>query len=282
MQVKLLSPVVEVTSWLSNLLKANLVKEEEKRIIDYNHVISEKLAEIRKTLLVEGGDFQEPSGEFVMGLQAETVELEPQPDPQEELEKARAIAEELVKNARAEAEQIQNQAQEEAARLRAQEQEAGRQEGYAEGSAKAQAELDIMRQQLLEEENRRQEEYKQRLAVMEEELVDVILQVVSHVTMASITEKKDIIFHLIENSLEHIESSKQFLIHVSKEDYQVLIEQKEFLLAQVPQSTELEIIKDAALTPGQCMIETDGGVFDCGLDTRLNSLAADIKALSMQ
>ncbi len=58
MQVKLLSPVVEVTSWLSNLLKANLVKEEEKRIIDYNHVISEKLAEIRKTLLVEGGDFQ--------------------------------------------------------------------------------------------------------------------------------------------------------------------------------------------------------------------------------
>ncbi len=276
--MKLLSPVVEVTSWLSNLLKANLVKEEEKRIIDYNHVISEKLAEIRKTLLVEGGDFQEPSGEFVMGLQAETVELEPQPDPQEELEKARAIAEELVKNARAEAEQIQNQAQEEAARLRAQEQEAGRQEGYAEGSAKAQAELDIMRQQLLEEENRRQEEYKQRLAVMEEELVDVILQVVSHVTMASITEKKDIIFHLIENSLEHIESSKQFLIHVSKEDYQVLIEQKEFLLAQVPQSTELEIIKDAALTPGQCMIETDGGV----LDTRLNSLAADIKALSMQ
>ena len=258
------------------------IKEEEKRIIDYNHVISEKLAEIRKTLLVEGGDFQEPSGEFVMGLQAETVELEPQPDPQEELEKARAIAEELVKNARAEAEQIQNQAQEEAARLRAQEQEAGRQEGYAEGSAKAQAELDIMRQQLLEEENRRQEEYKQRLAVMEEELVDVILQVVSHVTMASITEKKDIIFHLIENSLEHIESSKQFLIHVSKEDYQVLIEQKEFLLAQVPQSTELEIIKDAALTPGQCMIETDGGVFDCGLDTRLNSLAADIKALSMQ
>lgn len=282
MQVKLLSPVVEVTSWLSNLLKANLVKEEEKRVIDYNSVISEKLAEIRKALLIENGDFQEPSGEFVMGIQAETVELEPQPDPQEELEKARAIAEELINNARTEAEQIRNQAQEEAARLRAQEQEAGRQEGYTEGSAQAQAELDVLRQQLWDEENKRQEEYKQRLAVMEEELVDVILQVVSHVTMASITEKKDIIFHLIENSLEHIESSKQFLIHVSKEDYQVLIEQKEFLLAQVPQSTELEIIKDAALTPGQCMIETDGGVFDCGLDTRLSSLAADIKALSMQ
>ena len=280
--MKLLSPVVEVTSWLSNLLKANLVKEEEKRVIDYNSVISEKLAEIRKALLIENGDFQEPSGEFVMGIQAETVELEPQPDPQEELEKARAIAEELINNARAEAEQIRNQAQEEAARLRVQEQEAGRQEGYTEGSAQAQAELDVLRQQLWDEENKRQEEYKQRLAVMEEELVDVILQVVSHVTMAAITEKKDIIFHLIENSLEHIESSKQFLVHVSKEDYQVLIEQKEFLLAQVPQSTELEIIKDAALTPGQCMIETDGGVFDCGLDTRLSSLAADIKALSMQ
>ena len=61
-----------------------------------------------------------------------------------------------------------------------------------------------------------------------------------------------------------------------------MAENKDALLSQVPQSTELEIIRDATLTEGQCMIETDGGVFDCGLGTQLNGLVADIRALSMQ
>ena len=282
--MRLLSPVVEVTSSLSNLLKAGLVKNEEARVIDYNAVITEKLEEIRRKLELESR--REPDGEetggFVEGLAVQALELEPQPDPQEELDRARAEADELLANARAEAEQIEAQAQEEAEMLREQARESGMQEGYAEGSRKAQEELEKMQQQLSREDDRRKEEYNQQLKQMEPELVDVILDVVSKVTCVFAQEKKDIILHLVENALEHVESSRQFLIHVSKEDYSFLVEQKETLLAQLPQNTELDIIRDATLAAAQCLIETDGGIFDCSLDTQLSGLTADIKALSIQ
>lgn len=269
---------------MSNLLKAGLVKNEETRVIDYNAVITEKLEEIRRKLALEnsGESDGEGTGEFVEGLAVQTLELEPQPDPQEELDKARAEAEELLANARAEAEQIRAQAQAEAERLCEQARENGMQEGYAEGSQKAREEMEEMQQQLAREDDLRKEEYNQQLKQMEPELVDVILDVVSRVTCVFAQEKRDIILHLVENALEHVESSRQFLIHVSKEDYAFLAEQKETLLAQLSQSTELDIIKDATLAPAQCLIETDGGIFDCSLDTQLNGLMADIKALSIQ
>lgn len=274
-----------MSSLFRNVLKANQIKEEEAKIIDYNDVISEKIESIRRQLLIEQG-FGDPSGVFSAGLAAPVVEIEPPPDPEEELAKARAEAEGLLSSARAEAEEVRSRAAEEAVALREQEKEAGWQQGYNEGyqngSNQAQEELDAEKQRLTKEENRRQEEYRQRLNQMEKELVDVISEVVSHVTSASLTEKRDIILHLIENALEQSESSRQFLIHVSKEDYPTVSDQKERLLSQVPQSTELDIIRDATLMEGQCMIETDGGVFDCGLDTQLSSLIADIKALSIQ
>lgn len=281
--MRLLSPVVEVTSSLSNLLKAGLVKDDETRIIDYNAIISEKLEAIKRQLELEtAGDLMESDGEFVEGISAQAVELEPQPDPQEELDRARAEAEECLSQARAEAEQIIEHARAEADMLRTQAREKGRQEGYIEGNQKAQAEFAAMQEELEQKDMLRQEEYEQKLRQMEPELVDVILEVVSRVTHVTAESKKDIIFHLIENALDHIESSKQFLIHVSKEDYPFVAEQKEALLSQLPQNTELDIIKDVTLAKTQCMIETDGGVFDCSLGTQLEGLMADIKALSMQ
>lgn len=267
---------------MSNLLKANLVKEEQTRIIDYNAVISEKLDAIRRTLLENGQGGDEAVGEFMAGLNVQTIELEPQPDPQEELERARAEAEELLARARAEAEELCSQARTEAEQIRIEAEESGRQQGYQEGSEQARAELEEMRRQLAEEEAARRKEYERQLRQLEPELVDTIIGVVSHVTFASLSEKRDIVLHLVENALEHIESSRQFLIHVSREDFPAVSEKKEELLEQVPQNAELEIIKDATLSEGQCMIETDGGIFDCGLDTRLNGLLADIRALSMQ
>jgi len=272
---------------LSNLLKANQIKEEEVRVIDYNDVITEKLEEIRRQLLRDSGmSDEEIAGSFMAGLSAPQIEVEPQPDPAEELEKARAEAEQLLQSARAEAEQMRTQAEAEAEALKEQGYQEGSQQGYQqgyqEGSLAAQAELEREREQLEEERTRREAEYIERYNQMEQELVDVIVEVVSHVTSASLIEKKDIILHLIRNALEQAEGSKQFLIHVSKEDYPAVLEQKETLFFVVPQSMELEVIKDATLAEGQCMIETDGGVFDCSLDTQLHSLKADIKALAMQ
>ena len=42
----------------------------------------------------------------------------------------------------------------------------------------------------------------------------------------------------------------------------------------------LDIVLDPLLDEKQCMIETDGGLFDCGMDTQMRNLTKDIKSLS--
>ena len=42
----------------------------------------------------------------------------------------------------------------------------------------------------------------------------------------------------------------------------------------------LEIVEDVSLGENDCMIETEGGIFDCGLGTELSELAQKLKLLS--
>ena len=44
----------------------------------------------------------------------------------------------------------------------------------------------------------------------------------------------------------------------------------------------VEVIEDISLSKNQCFIETDGGIFDCGLDTELTELSNKLKVLSYE
>ena len=44
----------------------------------------------------------------------------------------------------------------------------------------------------------------------------------------------------------------------------------------------VEIIEDISLRQGECMIETDGGIFDCGVDTQLAELTNRLRVLSYE
>ena len=52
-------------------------------------------------------------------------------------------------------------------------------------------------------------------------------------------------------------------------------------MSGVGQNIQMDIVVDHTLSPGQCVIETDTGVFECGADTQIENLMKDIRALSM-
>lgn len=273
-------PAAEVTSWLSNLLKAGYIKEEGTKIIDYNEMIFEKLENIRKTFQAENPDEEgaEP-GEFVQGLTAEVVEE--LVNPEEELNKAREEADVLLAEAREQAERICRKAEADAVQIRENASREGRNQGYQEGCEQARIELEDQKRQMAVEEERRERDYRQQVKLIERDLVEVILEVVGKVTHVIGEDKKGLILHLVDNALSRMENSRQFIVRVSREDYQFVADRKDMLLDKVTGSTELEIVKDATLSRNQCFIETDGGIFDCSLDTQLENLITDIKALSI-
>ena len=44
----------------------------------------------------------------------------------------------------------------------------------------------------------------------------------------------------------------------------------------------IELVEDFALQKGNCIIETDGGIFDCGLQTQMENLRKELQMLSYQ
>ncbi len=278
--MKSLFHVVEVTRSLSNLLKAGrVVTETEKRVIDYNDLISEKLMKIQKEAVAS--ENTEESSEFVSGLKIEGyVQPIEQEYDEDVINSSNEEAERIIEEANASAVAIIEEARIRAEILTQEIAEKAKKEGFQEGLKNGASETEKMKEQLAEEKVKQDTEYKRQLELLEPELVNTILEVFSKVFQVTLEDKEDMIQHLVANAVAHIDNSYEFIIRVSKEDYPNLKKNKDQIFEEIPQISTLEIIKDSSLKKNQCLIETDGGVFDCSIDTQLEKLINDIKVLS--
>ena len=285
---------------MSNLLKGFYiaVDKSDKRVIDSNELISEKLIHIRNTVNNEGFS----SEGFCAGLNAvnvsemldennhilgENVQIE---EAQATIE-AETKKEDILNAAMQEAEAIVNRANEDAlsiienAKAEAERvlQEA-RNSGYAEGMQSANQEAETMKAQLVasfeEEKQSIIAEYRRKEEQLEPELVDVILRIFADITKCVSVDKKDMILHLVNNVMTGGEASRNFIIRASVEDAIFLRENKRSIEGATRDDIHIEIVSDPSMKRNECLIDTDTGVYDCSLDIQLENLINNIRILS--
>ena len=58
------------------------------------------------------------------------------------------------------------------------------------------------------------------------------------------------------------------------------MQKKQLEAAAAGANTSVEVVQDTTLSEGECMIETDGGIFDCGLGTQLAELKKQLLLLA--
>lgn len=250
---------------------------DDKKIIDYNELIAEKLSKLQK-LSSPPRSTQETHevNEFKVGLVAREVEV----TMEDEIVEIEITPEELIENAKAEAELILEEAKKQAEQLRQQAYQEGSKQGYENGYNQSIAETEIQKANLEAEKIKLIKEYENHLSEMEPMLVDAITTVVQNVFKIKFEDNRNIIVHLVKIALGRIENSREFLIKVSKADYPYVLKYREVLEKTVIKAASIEIIEDMALSKNQCLIETDGGVFDCSLDVQLDNLTKTLKILS--
>lgn len=266
----------------------------ERRIIDTNEIAAkrlETLAEIMKASAEKGG-----GQGFVQGLDAKEVAtlLEDETETgsnvikandanvaSELVEQAREEAADILKNAREQADIIVKEAVEQAENSKKNVLEEARMLGYREGINRANKEIDQLKAEMAETERRLQEEHDAQMESMEADLVETITGVYEHIFNVDLSSQREILVHLISATMRKSDSSRSFIIHVSKDDYPFVSMQKKQLMAGVAGiNSNVEIIEDMALSKTQCLIEADGGIFDCGLGTQLGELKKRLKLLS--
>ena len=275
-------PEAEVTRSLSsNLLKKGFTKlsEDDARVIDTNELVAKRIRELSAKMQ------KESNTGFVSGLAADKVEA-PVTDPEEEKteftpsgnvikagediqklkEDAEAEAQKIVEDARAQAESILQDARSQAeAEQAADRTEAAREAEYQKKTAGLEA------------------EYQKRLDELEPEFVDTITGIYEHIFHVDLHSYREVLCYLISTTMRKSEDNRSFLIHVSKEDYPyVSMQKKQISAGAVAPNATVEIVKDITLGKGECLIETEGGIFDCGLGTQLSELRQKLKLLSYE
>lgn len=287
-----------------NLYKAGWVRvtDEEKCVIDSNAIVAERIEEwenLRRANASALPSFDEEEGEgdeaFTSGIAGEEIDalfddgegasgvIKASEHAGPSLEEIEAEAESMLEEARAEAERILEDARSQGVTLRADAVEEGTRQGYEEGYQKGMAEADGLKQELAERRRELEAEYDALLENLEPRFIETITDIYSHIFGVDLMDNRDILVHLIDSTLRKVESSRTFIVHVSADDYPHVNMQKQALVEGAAAGRGLiEIIEDIALSKGDCLIETDGGIFDCGIGTQLEELTKKLRVLSYE
>lgn len=268
----------------------------EARVIDTNELVAKKLDQLKEQMLDEG------AGSFSQGFQKDldagaVAELLTDDEggqdgfsqgiPAKEIEDARQTADEIIAEAQAEAERMLVEAQAEAEGIKksafAHAQEDGRKSGYEAGMNQAMIQLQEEQDALEARRCEMEQSYKEQLEAMEPELIDVLTGIYEQIFQVDLSQRRSMVAHLAAKTIHQADGCKDFIVHVSKEEYEETKKQKEILVdACAASNATVEVIEDLALTAGECLIETDGGIYDCSLGVQLAELTAELKLLSYE
>ena len=275
---------------MSNIVKQyfTVVRSEDKRIIDTNDLAMKRIGE--QLTESDAGD-----DGFISGLKAEELVPVDEDICEEESEggnvaQTAANTGYLVEQARKEAITILEEARAEAARITEEARslmeaeknkvltEAG-ENGYREGLIKAGEEAEALRREYREKEAELESYYRQQIEEMEPKLVDAITDIYQHIFDVELSNHKEILLNLLRSALKGA-GGRDFLIHVSREDYIYISENRTKLLEVLPSRCELDVVEDQSLAVNECLIETEGGMIDCGLDTQMTELKQKLRLLA--
>jgi flagellar assembly protein FliH len=285
---------------LSNLFKAGFVNYDSSDafVIDSNELANKKIEAFRelelnkqRELMAEDEESQEETTDedFVPGIDMEQLSqltedqgmLGSFPDPQFDMEAMQAEIDLKLQQAQEQADAIIQDAQAQADAIISQAQEEGHRQGYEAGYQEGVAAAESLKAEIEQQRGDLEAEYQQIVDGLEPEMVDVLTQIYEHVLGIELRDDKGIILHLLKSTLSRIEPGNNLIVHVSSDDYDDVIDEKDSLDACITSpSTTMEIIEDPLLKENECMIESDSGIFDCSLGVELSELSRKLKLLS--
>jgi len=205
-------------------------------------------------------------------------------------ERAHANARDIVDQATREAGNILTKAREEAEKLVADAKLSTEQDraavlleaekrGYQEGLDKGNVEADAIVDQANDYKSETETQREAAITRLEPELVELIIRIVKKLISDTAKVNPQVVLHLIRQGLKQTSFTGDITLRVSKEDYDNAVSHKEDLLKSVEGGAKLKIMKDVALSAGDCLIETPFGIIDSSLDMQFEEVKDSLRLI---
>ena len=248
---------------------------QEENPMQFSDEFAQDLDAERVAALLDDRDLPSLDGEFVEGIPGSSNIIKAATVPQG------PTPEELIAQAQEEIALIKQDAMREIEMAKQEAIEAGRKEGYDAGYRQGMQETEQMKQMLEAKAHSMDEAYEAKLKELEPHFIETLTGIYEHVLKVSLAGEMQLIMFLASNAIRNIDGCREFLIHVSKDDYPIVsMQKKQLTLAAGNANASVDVIADSTLQKNGCMIETENGIFDCGLGTQLEELTKQLRLLS--
>lgn len=187
------------------------------------------------------------------------------------MEKAAQDARSILDDAREDAEVLRTQAQKEAEELRIQAQK----EGYENGLREAHQEIEADRQMAMEQCRQILEEARRtKVKLLESSTADMArlaIAVAKRVISTEVNTNPQIIISVIREAINLLDQPGNFRVYVNPEEIEPALDSlaREEMSKMEKQDLANALVADARVGTGGCVIESDQGVVDAQLDTRI-------------
>jgi flagellar assembly protein FliH len=273
----------------------DIINDSGTRVIDNNgrtdEIVEEANAEAERRKMEEASAEAAQDG-FTDGIEAENIEEQTETDGDgnvikavklPDMDKVRAEADRIIADANSQAADIIARAQQDAESSRQSVYDEAQSQGYEDGSRQARDEEEQIKEQLEQQRKNLEDQYQDMIDEAEPQLVDTITEIYEHIFHTDMSMYHDMLMQLIASAMRNSEGCRSFMIHVSSDDYPaVSMEKKELQAIAGSAEDQLDVIEDISLAKGQCLIENENGILDCGIDTELTELRRKLKILSFK
>jgi type III secretion protein L len=168
-------------------------------------------------------------------------------------------AKEILEKAKEDAEIFREELQKEAAMLKEEAQKQGYQKGFEEFNEKLvwfDHELKALR------------------AEVQTQILPIALKAARKIVGSELKMRPDAIVDIVIQALTPVLQSKQITIYVNKSDRELLETAKPKLKAILEQADSVTVLDRADISPGGCIIETEGGIINATIENQWRTLEA--------
>ena len=249
---------------MSKIFKSSRVVLDDKTFV-LSTKISEHISpvELEEMAAKEGINPSEAANQLIEAAKHEANKILEEADLEYEnkMDAAQASSESIIADAYDQAKGIMEQAKAE-----------GYQDGYNRGVEDSQT----IARQIVDEALSIKDEWNQMrqdlLKSAEKEMVELVLEAIEKVLDYKIETDQTLIETLIKQGVGRVTKSHLVSIRVSNEDYNHAISVRPLIIASSDKIEDIEIKRDPTLSNGSCIIDTDSGSIDSGIQTQLDQI----------
>ncbi|MGL4367961.1 MAG: flagellar assembly protein FliH [Brevinemataceae bacterium] len=188
------------------------------------------------------------------------------------LQQTQREADQIISKANSEANDIRSEAQKTSTTIKEEARQNGFQSGFDEGlnSGKEQIDFAVERLHNIVAETARERE--RILFHSEEQVINLIITMVSKVVKRLTSEQKDIVIENAKAALELLRSAMTIFIRVSPLDFNYAQSFKKELINKLESRSDVKFVEDPTIEPGGVYIESDTGDIDATIKSQLEEL----------